>query len=304
MPQGRYVAARVSKTKPAPRTTATRDVFDDAADQRDSFGTAVPLKDQFGPAKPLPKQIEKQGDVFDQAAKTFDPDAFHQQYARGRFDPDAFHKQYTAGGKPNASQFTIEDPPANGFTIEDGDLSQYEVKGDDDLAKYAVPDDRLDVVQHPTLGTLKFPKEMPYDQRNQIIDGMETDQLKTGAGMEQNAQRQASAAIRKPLVRAIANRAELNAPMPGSFEGHPENIGEYVPQSIGRIATGASDIGHGRIARGAHEMILGAGHALAPVGALAAGGALLPTAASVAGGLVADTWAARRARGWGFLLIK
>lgn len=36
-----------------------------------------------------------------------------------------------------------------------------------------LPDEQVDVVQHPTLGTLKFPKEMPFDQRNQIIDGME-----------------------------------------------------------------------------------------------------------------------------------
>src|SRR5271157_2547727 len=29
-----------------------------------------------------------------------------------------------------------------------------------------------DEVQHPTLGTLKFPKSMPYDERNQIIDDL------------------------------------------------------------------------------------------------------------------------------------
>jgi hypothetical protein len=33
--------------------------------------------------------------------------------------------------------------------------------------------DQLDAVQHPTLGTLFFPKTMPKDQRNQIIADME-----------------------------------------------------------------------------------------------------------------------------------
>jgi hypothetical protein len=40
---------------------------------------------------------------------------------------------------------------------------------------------QLDVVQHPTLGTLKFPKDMPYDERNQIID----EELSKHAGASQ-----------------------------------------------------------------------------------------------------------------------
>lgn len=32
---------------------------------------------------------------------------------------------------------------------------------------------QLDVVQHRTLGTLKFPHAMPYDERNRIIERME-----------------------------------------------------------------------------------------------------------------------------------
>src|SRR5215471_14401543 len=37
-------------------------------------------------------------------------------------------------------------------------------------------DQNLDVVQHPTLGPLKFPKSMPFDQRNQMIEQMEQQQ--------------------------------------------------------------------------------------------------------------------------------
>src|SRR5207237_9214292 len=33
--------------------------------------------------------------------------------------------------------------------------------------------------------------------------------------------------------------------LPGSFEGHPENVGEYVPASAGNIAGGIKDIAQG-----------------------------------------------------------
>jgi hypothetical protein len=40
--------------------------------------------------------------------------------------------------------------------------------------------EQLDVVQHPTLGTLKFPKSMPPEQRNQIVAEMEAQQEPPG----------------------------------------------------------------------------------------------------------------------------
>jgi ElaB/YqjD/DUF883 family membrane-anchored ribosome-binding protein len=77
--------------------------------------------------------------------------------------------------------------------------------------------------------------------------------------------------------------------MPGSFEGHPENIGEYVPSSIGQLASGAVDIAHGDIAKGGHKLISGAVNAAAPVAALTAPAAVMAapitTGLSIAGGV-------------------
>jgi hypothetical protein len=52
--------------------------------------------------------------------------------------------------------------------------------------------------------------------------------------------------------------------MPGSFEGHPENVGQYIPASAGEIAGGAKDIAQGNIAHGAHRAFQGAGQATIP----------------------------------------
>src|SRR5215472_12011739 len=52
--------------------------------------------------------------------------------------------------------------------------------------------------------------------------------------------------------------------MPGSFEGHPENVGEYIPASAGEIAGGVKDIAQGNIAKGGHRVIQGAGAATIP----------------------------------------
>jgi len=57
-------------------------------------------------------------------------------------------------------------------------------------------DDGLDVVQHPQLGTLKFPKDMPIQERNDSIDRLE---MKTGSGMMQRATGQAQESIRSQI---------------------------------------------------------------------------------------------------------
>src|SRR5690349_8769957 len=41
--------------------------------------------------------------------------------------------------------------------------------------------------------------------------------------------------------------------MPGSFEGHPENVGEYVPATVGQAASGVKDIAEGNVSRGLHK---------------------------------------------------
>lgn len=93
----------------------------------------------------------------------------------------------------------------------------------------------------------------------------------------------------KPIPAGLQGKStfaeRLNAGSnPGSFEGHPENIGEYVPRTIGEAAGGVADIAGGRSARGTHRIIGAAGNALMPVGALAAGGAPLATGLSLAAG--------------------
>jgi hypothetical protein len=72
--------------------------------------------------------------------------------------------------------------------------------------------------------------------------------------------------------------------MPGSFEGHPENVGEYIPRTVGEMAGGAADIARGDVARGAHRIISGAGEATLPVAAMVAPAAPLATAKVLAGG--------------------
>lgn len=52
--------------------------------------------------------------------------------------------------------------------------------------------------------------------------------------------------------------------VPGSFEGHPENVGEYVPATVGNIAGGAKDIVQGNVARGTHRIVSGVGNAFLP----------------------------------------
>lgn len=73
--------------------------------------------------------------------------------------------------------------------------------------------------------------------------------------------------------------------MPGSFEGHPENIGEYVPSTAVPIAKGAKDITQGNFAKGTHEVIGGVSNALLPLAPFALAGApALTTLRAMAGG--------------------
>ena len=84
--------------------------------------------------------------------------------------------------------------------------------------------------------------------------------------------------------------------MPGSFEGHPENIGEYVPRTAGEMASGVKDIAHGDIAKGAHRVISGAGEAAAPflpMVAAAAPAAVATSAATGTAGQQAGKFAAK-----------
>jgi len=67
-------------------------------------------------------------------------------------------------------------------------------------------DDGLDVVQHPQLGTLKFPKDMPIQERNDSIDRL---QMKTGAGMMERATGQAQQQIKSQIPDANQLKEEI-----------------------------------------------------------------------------------------------
>ncbi len=73
---------------------------------------------------------------------------------------------------------------------------------------------------------------------------------------------------RDPMSAPGAKRPGKEQPAPGSFEGHPENIGEYVPASAGEIAGGVKDIYQGNVAKGGRRVISGAAAAAAPAAAL------------------------------------
>jgi hypothetical protein len=94
---------------------------------------------------------------------------------------------------------------------------------------------------------------------------------------------QAWNAVRDALTPRQVPQSKPTGEMPGSFEGHPENIGEYVPASAGEIAGGVGDIAKGDVARGAHRVIGGASAATLPA---------LPFVAAVAPGVVARAIAA------------
>jgi hypothetical protein len=65
--------------------------------------------------------------------------------------------------------------------------------------------------------------------------------------------------------------------MPGSFEGHPENVGEYIPASAGEMAGGARDVARGDIAKGMHRVVSGVSNAALPVLPFVAAGAPVAT---------------------------
>ncbi len=52
---------------------------------------------------------------------------------------------------------------------------------DQAAAEATLQDDQLDKVQHPTLGELKFPRTMPFAERNEIIERMEATENRQAA---------------------------------------------------------------------------------------------------------------------------
>ena len=53
-------------------------------------------------------------------------------------------------------------------------------------------------------------------------------------------------------TRPMRERLLSPSPMPGSFEGHPENLAGWLGKGPGEMAGGVGDIAQGNIARGGH----------------------------------------------------
>jgi hypothetical protein len=74
--------------------------------------------------------------------------------------------------------------------------------------------------------------------------------------------------------------------IPGSFEGHPENIGEWPIAGPGQIGKGVKDIAQGKFARGGHEVLSGAGNTMMPFTPFIGTAAPLTTVRALAGGYI------------------
>lgn len=96
----------------------------------------------------------------------------------------------------------------------------------------------------------------------------------------------------RPLSERLKAAVNEPTPMPGSMEGHPENLAGYVEQGPGEMLGGAGDIAKGNIAKGGHRMISGFGTTVAPAAPFAAVGAPAMAARAVAGGYVGSKLAA------------
>jgi hypothetical protein len=67
----------------------------------------------------------------------------------------------------------------------------------------------IETVQHPTLGPLKFPSDMPYEQRNQLIENLEAEQTTARTGVETgNSQVARFAPVEQPTQKAQAGQQD------------------------------------------------------------------------------------------------
>jgi hypothetical protein len=154
----------------------------------------------------------------------------------------------------------------------------------------------LDIVQHPTLGTLKFPKDMSPEERNSSIETME---LKTGAGMQQKAQAQARPGADSPVIQPVSRTAGLLASGPKMLPPKSEQMTD-VPSASAR-STGSPGFGPSSqapektVQDSAKAGLATAGAALAPMAAPAAG--LLASSALSGGGAGLGTMAGQAMSG-------
>lgn len=103
----------------------------------------------------------------------------------------------------------------------------------------------------------------------------------------------------EPLKGATFAERLRNASNPSSFEGKPENVGQYVPESGGQVLSGLGDILHGDFARGGHKIISGIGVATLPAAPFGIMAAPIPAAIGMGGGMVGGTIAQKGAQALG-----
>lgn len=97
------------------------------------------------------------------------------------------------------------------------------------------------------------------------------------------------AGVAKPANPITADLNDPSSPryagdMPGSFEGHPENLAGYMETGPGEIAGGTADVARGNIKHGLNRVFSGVGTTALPAAPFLAAGAPIAAARAVAGG--------------------
>ena len=88
----------------------------------------------------------------------------------------------------------------------------------------------IETVQHPTLGPLKFPSDMPYEQRNQLIENLEAEQkaaAKAGFTAENMRSRQLDSRSQPQIAKGLGDGISIGARI---FGQRPPVSQLYPPQ--------------------------------------------------------------------------
>jgi hypothetical protein len=115
--------------------------------------------------------------------------------------------------------------------------------------------------------------------------GQQSTEAQQAAALAPSTLAQSRATLRRPIDQPDFTERLQRAGNPGSFEGKPENIGQYVPETVGRAASGVADVSRGNVARGAREMLSGGTNALLPMAPFVVAGAPLAAAVGTGTGL-------------------
>lgn len=153
--------------------------------------------------------------------------------------------------------------------------------------------------------TYVVPDDATDDEITQIVDSQATAAPPpVPKPASPNMEMSVLGAVRDPLTYLRNGRPKPeHMEMPGSFEGHPENLGEpteaYLKGSVGNVAGGAKDIYQGNVARGIHRGIKGVGIAASPLLIPAAVTAPGATALALGGGYLGSKVAGGTAQALG-----